>query len=72
MNVIVIKYDYQDEVINFLNWENKNNNTLTEKDNHPSFPFLKISLKHKGIAVFEDFFHLFPFLYVMHCWMRLY
>lgn len=42
MNVIVIKYDYQDEVINFLNWENKNNNTLTEKDNHPSFPFLKI------------------------------
>lgn len=64
MNVIVIKYDYQDEVINFFNWENTTNNTLTEKD--PSFPFLKISLKYKGIAVFENFFHLFP-LYEIHC-----
>lgn len=38
----------------FLIGEN-NNNTLTKKDKHPSFPFLKISLKHTGIAVFEKF-----------------
>lgn len=35
------------------------------------FTHPKISLTHQGIAVFLIFFHLFPFLWAIHYWMRL-